>query len=125
MINDNAEKCRGCTIKHLSEAFSLLKEGKDLDKLDIAYICGNLGHAANHFVHFSPEIAAKIRELRLDSINEDLTLALDKITLQTRLEKLILEIGDWKEPEPVKIVQPAVKSDPPAPKRGCRCSQKH
>lgn len=124
MINNDAEKCRGCTIKHLSEALVGASLSKPLTKLDIAYICGNLGHAANHFVHFSPELAACIRTLRLDSINDDLTLAIDQSVLVTRLEQLIDAIASWKEPPPEAIpIQPDKNLTPTIKKTGCRCRQ--
>ena len=124
MINDTAEKCRGCTIKHLSEARVSLQNTENITVLDVADICGNLGHAANHFVHYSPDIAEQIRTLRLDSINNDLTLALDPADISLRLDSIIESVAAWKELEkPVPAAASLAQIAPPK-SGGCRCRQK-
>ena len=51
MITDqDAEACKQCTLKHLSTALVTLTDDDTPDILKKVYFCGNLSHAANHFV---------------------------------------------------------------------------
>ena len=125
MINDTAEKCRGCTRKHLSEALVWLDIEGEEECIRGTYICGNLAHAANHFIHYSTEISDHIRQVRLDAINENLTLAIPKDEIKQRLESIIKEVTEYKEPappEPLSVIRSQTTSSPK--KGGCRCSQK-
>ena len=122
VIDNDAEKCRGCTIKHLSEVLVALGDTDTSELIRNAYICGNLAHAANHFVHYSPKIAEKIRELRLDCINNDLTLALPLTEIGQRLSDIIEQVAKYKEP--VKSVDTKVNTGALMTKPGtggCRC----
>lgn len=128
MINDTAEKCRGCTIKHLSEALVWLDAETSDECIRGAYICGNLAHAANHFVHYSAEIADHIRQFRLDSINENLTLAISIEEARAGIEDLIKQVSAYREPPKVVVTvtptPPTIKAATPIKKGGCRCAQK-
>lgn len=124
MIDLNTEKCRACTIKHLSAALAALE---DDDKLAPAYYCGNLVHAANHFMQYDQTISAQIRQLRLDSQDERLAYTLDKSVIKERLSSLIQAVKDFQEPakgsQPeALVVSPTVVT--PTKTSGCRC-RKH
>lgn len=118
MLNDNAEKCRGCTIKHLSEVLVALKDTDTNEVIRNAYICGNLAHAANHFMHYSPAIADNIRTLRLDSINDDLSLALPVTEISQRLSGIIEAVAAYNE-KPGETNNPVLGGERKA--SGCRC----
>lgn len=125
MINDSAEKCQGCTLKHLTTALVWLEDTEHPEKLKAAYVCGNLAHAANHFVHYSQPIAEKIRQLRLNGINNNLTFAKPTDELTQELQKVLEEVSDYKEPEKsVLLVAPPETKTAQVPSKGCGCRKR-
>ena len=129
MINDTAEKCLGCTIKHLTEVLVAINDIDTPEKLRAAYVCGNLSHAANHFMHYNKDIADQIRELRLDCINTDLTFALPLTEIVSRLEDLTLMAiksveNNGSVTATKKRVERQQQTGQQTTVRGCRCGQK-
>ena len=127
MIDLNTEKCRACTVKHLSAALTALD---DSDELRGAYFCGNLVHAANHFMRYSQFIADKIRKLRLEAQDEQLQFIQPIDNIRDQLKALINEVTSFEEiaPEPEKYSETAADKDETVstPKRsaGCPCRNK-
>lgn len=60
------ESCKSCILKHLSKAEILLSESKLGYPEHFWLALGNLSEAEDEAVAEFPEIANKIRELRLD-----------------------------------------------------------
>ena len=126
-MTDTAEKCKGCTIKHLSDVLVWLQEEDKPEIVRNAYISGNLSHAANHFIHYSPEIADAIRQLRLDCIGEDLKLSLSVSEIEARLKSIISDVAEYTEPTPTQpenfLKTTSHGKAPRTQKGGCRCHQ--
>jgi len=73
MIRDTAEKCKACTLKHLSEAYTILISDDDIDTtIKGAHIYGNLLHAANHVVEYSEDLYKTISKVLTDHFTTDL-----------------------------------------------------
>lgn len=117
IIDHDTEKCRACTVKHLSAALVALEGTELLDRADFA---GNLGHAANHFMWYSADIAAQIRQLRLDAQDEKLNYALSAEDIRTRLGELLKAVTDFEEPVEAPVAVPVVQAAPKASGCGCR-----
>ena len=124
MINDTAEKCRGCTLKHLTTVLAWLDDTDHPPVLRGAYICGNLAHAANHFIHYDKMIASKIRMLRIEGVNNDLSLNLDTETFKKRVEDLIENVASYVEPVEPPVVVSIMARTGAKTSGGCGC-RKH
>lgn len=124
MIDLHTEKCRACTLKHLSAALTALDDVED--SMAPAYYCGNLVHAANHFLRYDQQISNQIRQLRLDSQDEYLNYRLPLDEIKSRLKNLIQVVVDFKEP--VKTdnppAQPVKAPTPTKTAGGCGCRKK-
>lgn len=120
MIDQNTEKCKACTVKHLSAALTALD---DESALKGAYFCGNLVHAANHFMHYSQVLADEMRQLRLAAQDESLSFTKPLSDIRTKLEGLIKKVTEFVEPSN----NPEVKITPIQPSQhssGCPCRNK-
>ena len=126
MVDNDVEKCRGCTIKHLSDVVVSLRDTDLTPVIHNAYMCGNLAHAANHFVKYSAEIADQIRTLRLDSINNDLSLALPVEEIEQRLYKIIELVAKYRTEGAVETAPTTenVRVIKTGGGGGCRCQKK-
>ena len=120
MIDQNTEKCRACTVKHLSAALTALDDESELKG---AYFCGNLVHAANHFMHYSQELANEMRQLRLSAQNESLSFILPTEEIRAKLAAIIKQVTEFVEPKnnpEVRIIPIQVSQ----PSSGCPCRNK-
>lgn len=136
MVNDfDAEKCKQCTMKHLSTAVAVLRDDGLPDMLRRVYFCGNLSHAANHLVHLDEQLAEDVRGVRIDAQDDGLNFKLTPEEITQRLMAIIDDVSklEVKVPEPVeaKAATPETGSTPvveqpaqqaaPVQKRGCPC----
>jgi len=119
----DVEVCRQCTLKHLSTAMVSLTDEDIPNILKQVYFCGNLAHAANHFVKIDEKIAEDIRALRIDAQDDRLNFTMDIEQIKERLIAVIEAVTTYQPPEPEKVEEPPEekKEAPVVQKRGCPC----
>lgn len=123
MVSDPyAEACKQCTLKHLSTAVVCLTDEDLPDILKRVYFCGNLSHAANHFVKLDEAIAETMRALRIDAQDDRLEFILDMQDIKNRLVAIIEQVSSFIPPEPEQPKPLPMPTSEGAPKkRGCPC----
>ena len=123
ILTDNAiEACRQCTLKHLATALVCLTDEDSPDILRRMYFCGNLAHAANHFLHVDEKISEDIRQLRLDAQNDELQFTLDPTIIKERLAAVTSAVTAYTPPPPPPPKPHKADPEPtPVIKRGCPC----
>ena len=112
------ESCKACTMKHLSDALVSSKDPNLSEGLKGFYISGNLSHAGNHIVRLSPAVAAEIRNLRIDSLDDRLCMKITSADFERRVLELLDAVRD------IEPSRPAIPGDTPLIKiahRGCAC----
>ena len=129
----NAEKCRACTLKHLSTVLVYLDDTDTDPILKAAYVVGNLAHAANHFLQYDITISDEIRALRLEIIDDKFKFIKEPAEIKDALQAIITKITVWKEPEQ-PVIPPVYRTNsaatntsaiPPSTKKsGCGCHKK-
>lgn len=129
MIYDNdAEVCRQCTLKHLTTAMVSLTDEESPEMLRKVYFCGNLSHAANHFVKLDEIVAEEMRALRIDAQDDHLDFKLSVDAIKERLLGVIEKVATFKTPatpdagvKTTTTTQTSAQPAQPVQKRGCPC----
>lgn len=129
IIDDQTETCRQCTLKHLSTALVALTDDTLSDIQKRVYFCGNLSHAANHFVHIDETLAEAVRALRIDAQNDRLEFIMPIQDIEQRLTTVIEQISKFDPPPPRSAEKITTVKNPATPtttpqKRGCPCKNR-
>ena len=126
MIKDDyIEKCKNCTLKHLSAALLLCDDTDYSPILRAAYFSGNLSHAENHIVKIDETLAANIRDIRLSTGVEALleNKEWDTQSTKTGLAQIIQAVYSFEpKNEPKKAINvPKIEQKS---KKHCNCGHK-